>query len=242
MILSGLWNITIKVRSFWVERDLLVTILFQPSIHFMKELKNAVMTSTLTDEELMLQVRDNVNESLAVLFDRYHLALFNFYFKLSGSRANSEDLVQEVFLRILKYRRSYRPGMPFRAWIYQVARNARRDDCRKKLNEVGKEMLDAPAYLPTDTAERKQEADYLYHALWQMKQDNRELLVLSRFQELSYEEIGLLLGCSVGAVKVRVHRAIQELREIVQKSKALRASGMEYKKISDVQFRVSNEV
>src|SRR5438874_1284391 len=83
------------------------------------------------DEDLMLQVRDGAGEMLGVLFDRYQTPLFNFYSKLTGDRTLSEDLVQEVFLRILKYRQSYRPGTPFRAWIYQIARNARVDHFRK---------------------------------------------------------------------------------------------------------------
>src|SRR6266480_5942415 len=83
------------------------------------------------DEDLMLQVRDGAGEMLGVLFDRYQTPLFNFYSKLTGDRTLSEDLVQEVFLRILKYRQSYRPGTPFRAWVYQIARNARIDHFRK---------------------------------------------------------------------------------------------------------------
>src|SRR5215472_5086334 len=90
----------------------------------------SAMTLAL-DEDLMLQVRDGAGEMLGVLFDRYQTPLFNFYAKLTGDRALSEDLVQEVFLRILKYRQSYRRGTPFRAWVYQIARNARIDHFRK---------------------------------------------------------------------------------------------------------------
>src|SRR5207302_7941166 len=69
------------------------------------------------DEDVMLQVRDGAGEMLGVLFDRYQTPLFNFYSKLTGDRTLSEDLVQEVFLRILKYRQRYSPGTPFRAWV-----------------------------------------------------------------------------------------------------------------------------
>ena len=67
----------------------------------------------MSDEELMSQVRSGVGEMLGVLFERYHVPLFNFYLKLTGDRPVSEDLVQEVFFRILKYRHSYRPDTPF---------------------------------------------------------------------------------------------------------------------------------
>ncbi len=91
-----------------------------------------MLAKSVLDEELMLQVREGAGEMLGELFDRYQTPLFNFYAKLTGDRAVSEDLVQEVFLRILKYRQSYKPGTPFRAWVYQIARNARADHYRKQ--------------------------------------------------------------------------------------------------------------
>ena len=75
----------------------------------------------------MSQVRNGVGEMLGVLFDRYQMPLFIFFYKMTGNRTTSEDLVQEVFFRILKYRQSYREGTPFKAWMYQIARNARVD-------------------------------------------------------------------------------------------------------------------
>ncbi|HLZ50372.1 MAG TPA: RNA polymerase sigma factor [Candidatus Acidoferrum sp.] len=165
------------------------------------------------DEELMLEVRDGTGETLGVLFDRYHRPLYNFYSKLTGDRTLSEDLVQEVFLRILKYRQSYQPGTPFRAWIYQIARNARVDHYRKTPKHITFEPEMAPAVMPKDEAQKSQEAELLHRALMQMPEEKREILILSRFQELKYDEIARLLGCELGTVKTRIHRAIQELRQ-----------------------------
>src|SRR6202521_6262439 len=81
----------------------------------------------VTDEDLMLQVRDGDGETLGVLFERYHAPIYNFYTKLTGDRALSEDLVQEVFLRILRHRQTFRPGTPVRAWIDQSGVDARMD-------------------------------------------------------------------------------------------------------------------
>jgi RNA polymerase sigma-70 factor (ECF subfamily) len=69
----------------------------------------------------------------------------------------------------------------------------------------------APA---TDSAQQKQEAQLLQRALMQLPEDKREILILSRFQELKYEEIARLMSCEVGAVKVRVHRALRQLRDV----------------------------
>jgi RNA polymerase sigma factor (sigma-70 family) len=165
------------------------------------------------DEDLMLQVRDGAGEQLGVLFDRYQAPLFNFYAKLTGDRVLSEDLVQEVFLRILKYRRSFSPGTPFRAWIYQIARNARIDHFRKTPRQVAFNPDMLPPVLPKDSAQAGQEAALLHSALMQLPEEKREILLLSRFQELKYEEIAHLLGCELATVKSRIHRAMLQLRE-----------------------------
>jgi len=172
------------------------------------------MTKPVPDEELMLLVRNGECDMLGVLFDRYQTPLFNFYCKLTGNRAASEDLVQEVFFRILKYRQSYRPGTAFRSWMYQIARNTRLDQARKQRPETELDTELAPPAPPADSAQQEQQAALLHRALLQMPEEKREVLVLSRFQDMKYNEIAQLLGCEVGAVKVRVHRALQELREI----------------------------
>jgi RNA polymerase sigma-70 factor (ECF subfamily) len=165
------------------------------------------------DEDLMLDVRNGAGETLGVLFDRYHTPLYNFYSKLTSDRTLSEDLVQEVFLRILKYRQSYQPGTPFRAWIYQIARNARVDHYRKTPKHITFEPEMAPAVMPRDSAQQSEEVELLHRALLQMPVEKKEILILSRFQELRYDEIARLLGCELGTVKTRIHRAIQELRQ-----------------------------
>jgi len=186
------------------------------------------MTNSLSDEELMFHVRNGVGESLGELFSRYQDPLFNFYRRLTGDRAMSEDLVQEVFFRILKYRHSYRADTPFRAWMYQIARNARHDYLRKRRPEASLEPEMSPAVVPVDTAQKSQEALLLHSALMRISEDKREVLVLSRFQDLKYEEIAQLLGCEVGTVKTRVHRALQELRQIfhqMESGKPLQGKG-----------------
>jgi RNA polymerase sigma factor (sigma-70 family) len=186
------------------------------------------MNHSIPDEELMSQVRNGVGEMLGELFERYQSPLFNFYYRLTGDRGLSEDLVQEVFLRILKYRQSYRPDTPFRAWIYQIARNARVDFLRRRRPETSLEPEMAPTVVPADTAQEKQEAAMLHRALLELNDDKREVLVLSRFQGLKYEQIAQLTGVEVNTVKVRVHRALQELRDkfrAMEAGKLLRKEG-----------------
>ena len=163
----------------------------------------------------MQAVRKGDLGALAVLFERHHRPLFNYFVHINGNRDRSEDLVQDVFFRILKYRQSYKPDQPFRAWMYQIARNAQADSAsRGRLEvELGEKEFPSPV-LTDDSLKRKQEISLLKRAIGQLPPDKRELLVLSRFQNLKYEEIASLLGCEVGAVKVRVYRAVKALSQI----------------------------
>ena len=171
----------------------------------------------MPDEQIMTQVRHGDPRPLGVLFERYQTPLFNFYLRMTGDRASAEDLVQEVFLRILRYRHTYDPGTAFVTWMYRIARNARFDHFRKRRLEVAlegeKEMAgsEPPAL---EVLQSRQEAALVRQALGRLPHEKREVLVLSRFQNLKYEQIAGILDCEVGAVKVRVYRALRDLRQI----------------------------
>ncbi len=168
------------------------------------------------DEEVMVQVREGRVEMLAILFERHHVRLYNFFLRLTANPPVSEDLVQEVFLRILKYRISYRGESKFSTWMYQIGRNAHIDLLRARrpetpIDEVW-EQEPSPQPQPPQKAEKEQETDLLARALERLPLRKREVLLLSRFQGLKYEEIAGLHACSVQSVKVQVHRALKELR------------------------------
>lgn len=176
-----------------------------------------------TDRDLMLAVRDGDVELFGVLFDRYHQRLYEFFFRLGSTAASSEDLVQEVFLRMLKYRRTFRSDSEFRGWMYHIARKVRIDRFKSQREETTLSEDDTAGAHRTGPAaqdgyiEARERSQLLERALLKLPEDKRELLILARFQELKYEQIASLLDIDVGAVKVRVHRAMTELREIVQK-------------------------
>jgi RNA polymerase sigma factor (sigma-70 family) len=177
--------------------------------------KSASVSHPLDDAEVMTQVRDGRLEMLAVLFERHHVKLFNFFLRLTRSRERSEDLVQEVFLRVLKYRHAYRSGAAFAPWLYQIARNAHLTELRQSRRDLPLEdVLDQapdPAESPAAVVERKQNEDLLRLALDRLRR--REILLLSRHEELKYRDLATLFECSVGALKVEVHRAVKDLRK-----------------------------
>jgi len=176
---------------------------------------------TVTDEALMLAVRDGELEKLGILFERHHTALFEFFSRMTGNRAVSQDLVQDVFFRILKYRNTYRNESQFTTWMYHIARNTRFDQFKKRRPEmvVPEEGIEIPSQSMSAAKklERDQETELLRQALMKLPDDKRELLVLARYGEMKYEQIAELLAVDVGTVKVRVYRAIKELREIFLK-------------------------
>jgi RNA polymerase sigma factor (sigma-70 family) len=165
----------------------------------------------------MQNVRDGNIGELAILFERHHAALYNYYVRLTRQRDLSEDLVQEVFLRILKFRHTFRGEGAFTTWMYSIARNVRIDYARKWGRE--RPMTDedherAHEDLPSgDTAADGENVALLQQALSLLTPDKREVLILSRYQDLKYATIAEILGCSAEAVKARVHRAMNDLRE-----------------------------
>jgi RNA polymerase sigma-70 factor (ECF subfamily) len=173
-----------------------------------------------SDHDLMLAVRDGELDALGELFERHHGPLYGFLVKLTGDRAAAEDVAQTVFQRMLKYRHTYRDDGSFTAWMYHLARRCAADHFRKtnaapaatEPTNHNDRADDAPH--AADRAVARDEQALLHVALGRLDRDAREVLLLSRFQELSFAEIATILECSAGAAKVRAHRALKELRNI----------------------------
>ena len=175
------------------------------------------IASNSTDEKLMEQVSRGDLDVLSVLFGRYQLPLYNFFYRQNYDRAISEDLVQTVFERVLKYRNSYMLSMKFRSWIYQIARNAKKDHYRSQQRISDFVQPDDLEILTDSVAlnlEQQEDLQQLQQAMAILPEMQREILVMTRFQKMKYAEVAEILQCSEGAVKVKVHRAIKQLRTL----------------------------
>ncbi len=162
----------------------------------------------------MRAVREGDVRQLSLLFDRHHAALFRYGMRMTGRREWSEDLVQEIFVRVLRYRDTFRDGNLFMTWAYRIARNAYIDQARKRRHEVQTELPVELPVPPSNALETGQEVALLRRALTRLPEQHREILALARFEQLPYEQIAEMLGIEVGTVKTRVHRAIKQLRDI----------------------------
>ncbi|WP_442888108.1 RNA polymerase sigma factor [Congregicoccus parvus] len=165
----------------------------------------------------MSRVKQGDLDALAPIFERHQAPLLNFFHRLSGDRETSRDLVQVTFERLIRYRSSYREEGCFRAWMYRAARNAfydhHRRSSRMRVVEPDEETGDAADVADHGWREERRARD-LDEALGQLDESDRDLIVLSRFHGLQYDEIAAIMDKSIGAVKTRAHRALHTLRRV----------------------------
>lgn len=165
----------------------------------------------MTDEQAMMAVAGGDLDKAAVLYERYKRPVLGYFYRSSVNRDNAEDLMQQVFYRIIHYRKSFSEGYVFKPWLFRIARNVFQDFIQKNRNIFS--GLDAE--IEEESSDYDQEQEYqLKRALEKLPQEYREVIVLSRYEELKYDEIAEILQISVSLVKVRVHRGLKILREI----------------------------
>lgn len=169
--------------------------------------------STTTDEALMQRVGAGDPAALDQLFRRHHARVHALCVRLTGDARTADDLVQETFLRVLRYARGFNARARFSTWLYRIARNACLDHLKREQRaQAAHERLDPPS----EVAERSTESELLERALAALPLPLRETLVLSRLHDLPCAEVAAILKCSEGAVRTRVHRALAELRRLAR--------------------------
>ncbi len=175
------------------------------------------MVSDQNDEAVMIRVKEGNLQYMSILFERYNVRLFNFFLRLTYDREISNDLTQNLFVRIIRYRNTFKEDYSFKSWIYQMARNIH-NDYRNERKKTGDIFMSSGIY-PSDISDeentnREEDFERLEKAMSCLDYNKKEILILSKYQGLKYEEISVITNQSVGAVKVAVHRAIKQLRSI----------------------------
>ena len=180
--------------------------------------------SSLTDNSLMQKVKSGDLDKMGLLFERYHRPLYAFFYHMVRRDDACQDMVQNVFYRMLKYRHTYTGEGEFKTWMYHLARNVLNDHFKQN-KSANHEDVNAIAdklgggMLADQDFEIRQDSEMITLAMSSLSPEHREILVLSRFQELKYQEIADILNISEGAIKVRVHRALTELKKMFLKNK-----------------------
>lgn len=167
-----------------------------------------------SDRELMLAVGRGRLELMGVLFDRHHQRMYRFFRRANRDREACEDLVQSLFLRMLEYRTSYEGRSAFITWMYRIAIGLRADYVRqqqRRSTDISPDLLEEELPAIGVTVPERDLAR-LRAAMRALSPADREVLMLTKFEGLSYQDVAELLGCTSGALKVRVHRALKELR------------------------------
>lgn len=172
----------------------------------------------IADEQLIRWVADGDSSCLATLFERHHRSVYRFCLQLTRNPAQSEDLVQDVFLRMLRKAKSFRGDGSFKGWMFNIARNVTLDHLRKSSKHhdqpLSDELLDSE-HVDTRTAERaaadSQRINRVMKALNQLPAAAQEVIWLGRFEFDNYEELGQALACTASTARVRMHRAMAAL-------------------------------
>lgn len=173
----------------------------------------------MTDEQLMILVKKGQVEVLGQLYERYKRVLYSYFIRITTDQQLSQDLTQNVFERVLRYKQSFKDDMNVKNWLFQIARNVRTDHFRSKKLPIdyGIEIQALAHLIQPDKIDYQEQMSKVEYALQLLKPSYKEILLLSWYEKLSYQDIAETLEISESNVKVRIHRAIGQLRTILKK-------------------------
>jgi RNA polymerase sigma-70 factor, ECF subfamily len=159
--------------------------------------------------------------------EQYGKATYTFALRLTHNDADARDLTQEAFIRVYRAWKSFQPGTSFLSWVYRILTNLHRDELRRRKGRYLEEIPEdnAPqafggerplAVEPIEELVESQLGETVSKALAALSPDQRQVVVLADIEEYSYQEIAEIVGCSIGTVRSRLHRARSQLRKLIQ--------------------------
>ena len=182
------------------------------------------MTDT---SELVTRAQTGEADAIGRLYDQHHVEIFRYLWARVGERPLAEDLTGEVFMRMLTGLPGYRPSAaPFRAWLYQIARNLLIDHYRKtgKRTMVSLEQAETLNDGSSDMVtmiDQRLTMERVHRALTRLDQAQREVVTLRFLSGLSLQEVARTLGKTENSVKALQHRGLATLRQVLNQAKAL---------------------
>ena len=177
------------------------------------------------DEDLILAYQNGDKEALEVIFYRYKKPIFNYALRILSNRAEAEDIVSDIFITLFVKKESYKPQAKFSTWLYTVARNM----CFTRLRQKRKffafwvkdqkedeyHQMDVPDLKlnPEKMTVEQERSLAVQKALNKLPALQKEVIILREYQDLSYQEISLILDCSLDKVKILIFRARENLKK-----------------------------
>ncbi|PIV55610.1 RNA polymerase subunit sigma-24 [Candidatus Desantisbacteria bacterium CG_4_10_14_0_8_um_filter_48_22] len=184
------------------------------------------------DAELMLRFKEGDDSTFERLFEKYKKPVLNMIYRFIGTKAEAEELTQEVFLKVYQARYSYEVRAKFATWLYRIAKNLCFNWIRHKRIirffstdnpfrapevEVYREIPDSSQDPADIVLEKKEMAEQIQNALRSLPENQRITIILKEYERKSYDEIAQILGHSVSSVKAIIFRARENLRHLLSK-------------------------
>ena len=187
-----------------------------------------------SDELLMALFKKGDEQAFRILFDRYYSHVLNFAFRLLASREESEDIAQETLFRVYDNKDRFDSSRFFRPWLFAIASRLASNKLRHRKRHPSRsldwkpdddseyqsppELPDVTTPQPHEVMEKKQTIDMVREALDALPEKQRTVVILARYEDMPYEEIGMVMGLSVGGVKSLFFRAKEQLRQFLARS------------------------
>jgi len=180
------------------------------------------------DAALMLRVKRGDREAFALLVEKYKQPVMNLTGRMLRDETEAEDLAQAVFLQVYKSARKYEKKAKFTTWLFTIARNLCLNEIRRRTRHPAesfdqphpdqedqplRQVEDKRTDLPPDALLQGELVRKVDEALAELPENQRTALLLCRQEELSYEEIAEVLGCSLAATKSLIHRGRETLKQ-----------------------------
>lgn len=175
-------------------------------------------------QTIISQAQSGRDSGFDELISAYHKRLYSYFYRSTANQHQAEDLLQELFLRVVKSIKRYNHRDNFDAWIYRIATNLLRDRIRKAVRLQDKlRQFDAGATevdVSPDPAEQLancEQYDQLQVAIQKLTAEQREVLLLRYYSGLSFQQIATMLGRPTGTVLSQGHRGVKKLRELLER-------------------------
>jgi RNA polymerase sigma-70 factor (ECF subfamily) len=194
---------------------------------------SATQLGASSDEELMRRTQKGDKQAYTILYERYNGAVLSYLYRMLGSVEDVESIGQEVFLRAFRFAATYRYPQKFSTWLFTITRNLAINNARRKkrspvrnateLNLEGVESSSNPrevAVRATDNLEKQEDIERMLKALDDLPTDQKEVIVMGVFQDLSYAQMEEITGTKAVTLRSRMFHGLKKLARMIGGSEA----------------------